>query len=108
MREQLTIGYEFEFKLAVRKKNGKLYKNHHIIGLGISFGLALWDVFFKLKRRQSVIVEIRAVRPLRVAFAFNYDSNHVKTSIAEHPPEIPEDLSGVLQTFLDTTGYIKI
>ncbi|MCD8739364.1 hypothetical protein LT679_02010 [Mucilaginibacter roseus] len=89
---KLTIGYEFDFWLTIRKRNGKLFNNHHIIGLGLDFNLALWDVYHTLKKRKSRIEAINKARPLRIAFAFGADHQPVKTSLAEHPPLMPENL----------------
>lgn len=93
---KLTIGYEFDFWLTVRKRNGKLYKNHHIVGLGITFGLALWDVYHTLKKRKSQVVAIHNVRSLRIAFAFDENNQSVKVSLADHPPIMPDDLDAEL------------
>lgn len=94
--KKLTIGYEFDFWLAVRKRNGKLYRNHHIVGLGITFGFALWDVYHTLKKRKSQIVAIHNVRPLCIAFAFDENNQSVKVSVVDHPPVMPEDLNAEL------------
>ena len=93
----MTICYEFGFKLAVRKKNGRLFKNHSVNGLVFTFQNALWDVYNILKKRKSEIVAINSVRPLRVAFAFDNKQQSVKLSIADHPPDIPTDLGRELE-----------
>ncbi len=91
--EALTICYEFNFRLTVRKRNGNLYKNHHIIGIGLTYNNALWDVYTKLKKRRSVIIKVQEVKPRCIAFAFDKDNKSVKLSLAEHPPILPEDLN---------------
>ena len=49
----MTICYEFSFRLAVRKKNGRLYKNHAVNALGFTFQNALWDVYSILKKEDQ-------------------------------------------------------
>lgn len=93
----MTICYEFSFRLAVRKKNGRLFKNHSVNGIGFTFQNALWDVYYTLKKRKSEIVAIVGVKPLRVAFAFDENQQSVKVSIADNPPVIPEDLGKELE-----------
>ncbi|SEM73936.1 hypothetical protein SAMN05192574_101656 [Mucilaginibacter gossypiicola] len=93
----MTICYEFAFRLAVRKKNGRLFKNHSVNGIGFTFQNALWDVYHTLKKRKAEIVTILSVRPLRVAFAFNSQQQSIKINIADHPPDIPGDLNRELE-----------
>lgn len=87
------ICYEFAFKLAVRKKNGRLYKSHSVNGIGITFQNALWDVYHTLKKRKSEILSINSVKAMRVAFAFDDNQQSLKLSLLDHPPQIPTDLS---------------
>jgi len=89
--EDLTICYEYDFALTVRKKNGKLYKNHHIAGIGISFSTALFDAYTILKKRKCEILTINHVKPKNIAFAFDKDGISVKVSLNDRPPVIPDD-----------------
>lgn len=89
--EKITICYEFVLRLTIRKKNGKLYKGHIITGLGSTFRMGLWDVYNKLRKRESEIVTIREVQEIRIAFAFDKDATSVKVRAEDYPPEIPED-----------------
>lgn len=89
--EKMTICYEFVFRLTIRKKNGRLYNGHIITGLGLTFGVALWDIYSKLKKRKSEIITICEVKEVRIAFAFGKDASPLKISIADYPPDMPED-----------------
>ncbi|MBB6108664.1 hypothetical protein SAMN05421821_102101 [Mucilaginibacter lappiensis] len=91
--EASTICYEFNFRLTVRKRDGKLYKNHHIIGIGLSYSNALWDVFHTLKKRKTEIITVQEVKPRCIAFAFDRENKSVKISLAEYPPVLPDDLN---------------
>ncbi|EHQ24652.1 hypothetical protein BDD43_3017 [Mucilaginibacter gracilis] len=89
--EELTICYEYDFALTVRKKNGKQYKNHHIAGIGISYSTALFDAYTILKKRKCEILTINYVKAKSIAFAFDKDGASVKVSLNEYPPPIPDD-----------------
>jgi hypothetical protein len=88
--EDLTICYEYDFALTVRKKNGKLYKNHHVVGIGITFSTALFDAYTILKKRKCEILAINHVKAKSIAFAFNKDGVSVKVSLKDYPPVIPD------------------
>ncbi|WPV02165.1 hypothetical protein SNE26_10295 [Mucilaginibacter sp. cycad4] len=89
--EDITICYEYDFALTVRKKNGKLYKNHHIAGIGISFGTALFDAYTILKKRKCELLAINHVRAKSIAFAFDKNGAAIKVNLTDHPPVIPDD-----------------
>lgn len=89
--EELTICYEYDFALTVRKKNGKLYKNHHVAGIGITFGTALFDAYIILKKRKCEILAINHVKAKSIAFALDKGGASIKVSLKEHPPVMPDD-----------------
>lgn len=90
--EELTIGYEFIFNVAIKKKNGKVYKSHSAIGIGSAYDHALWYIHFSLKKKRSEILKVNSVRVRRIAFAIR-DGQSVSIKLADHPPVIPEDLN---------------
>ncbi|ETZ19127.1 hypothetical protein [Pedobacter sp. V48] len=94
--EGITIGYDFRFNLVVHKRNGKTYKRHIVTGIGINFSSALWDVYFKLKKRKSEILSITSAEPIRVAFAFKGEES-LRLKLSECLPVIPEDLDKALK-----------
>ncbi len=67
--KRISIGYEFIFNVAIKKNNGKTFKSHLVNGLGTSYENALWDIYFKLKRKRSEIIKVNRVRVSRIAFA---------------------------------------
>lgn len=89
--ENVMICYEFVFKLTVLKKNGKLYKGHIVTGLGTTFRLALWDIYTKLKKRKSEIIQICEVKDVRIAFALDEEAKSIKICVADYPPQMPGD-----------------
>ncbi|QEM03072.1 hypothetical protein DIU31_005880 [Mucilaginibacter rubeus] len=89
--EELTICYEYDFALTVRKKNGRLYKNHHIGAIGISFSTALFDAYTILKKQKCEILAINHVKAKSIAFAFDKDGAAVKISLKDRPPVMPDD-----------------
>lgn len=91
----LIIGYDFMFNVAVKKRNGKTSNKSSVTGLGITYDNAVWDIHNKLKKRKSEILHINSVRVCRIAFAFE-DGKSMSLSLAEHPPNIPEDLNHAL------------
>jgi hypothetical protein len=92
----LTIGYEFMINVAVKKRNGKTFKSHSVQGLGANYANALFDVYLKLKKRRSEILQVNSVRVCRIAFAFE-NGKSVSVKLADHPPAIPEDLNTALK-----------
>ncbi|WP_448635180.1 hypothetical protein [Pedobacter panaciterrae] len=50
---ELLICYDFKFNLDVKKRNGKTYKRHLIMGMGFNYEAAVWDVYFKLKKEKA-------------------------------------------------------
>lgn len=94
--ERVTIGYDFRFNLVVRKRNGKTYHRHIIVGIGLNFDTALWDVYFKLKKRKSEILKITSAEPLRVAFAFK-GGESFSLKLADCQPVMPDDLDTALK-----------
>jgi len=89
---ELNIGYEFIFNVAVRKKNGKVYKSHTVNGIGSAYDHALWYAHFSLKKKRSEILKVNSVRVKRIAFAIQH-GHSVPVKLADHPPVIPEDLN---------------
>ena len=94
--EGVTICYDFKFTLVVKKRNGKTFHRHLAAGIGLDFSAALWDVYFKLKKRKSEILKITSVEPLRIAFAFRGEQS-LKLKMADFPPVVPEDLEAALK-----------
>jgi len=92
----VTICYDFRFNLEVRKKDGRVYKRHMVNGLGLDFSSALWDVYFKVKKRKTVILKITSVTPLRIAFAFKGNES-LSFKLSDCPPTIPQDLETALK-----------
>jgi hypothetical protein len=90
--EALTIAYDFSFRLTIRKRNGRTYKNHHIIGSGAAYSEALWDVYFKLRKKHAEILAVQEAKPLRIAFAFE-NGKFVTLNLSDHPTTIPQDLN---------------
>lgn len=66
----LTIGYDFIFNVAVKKRNGKTFNKSSVAGLGMTYDNAVWDIHNKLKKRHCEILQINSVRICRIAFAF--------------------------------------
>jgi len=93
---ELTIGYEFIFNLAVKKKNGKVYKSHSATGVGTTYDHALWYAYFSLKKKRIEILKVNTVRVNRIAFAIR-DGHSIPAKLAEHPPVIPEDLNAAVK-----------
>jgi len=93
---EMMICYDFNFNVDVKKRNGKTYKRHLIKGLGLNFNSALWDIYFKLKKRKTEIITINSVIPCRVAFAYRGEET-LKIQLADYPPEIPTDFSEALK-----------
>lgn len=92
----LIIGYDFIFNVAVKKRNGRTLNKSSVTGLGISYESAVWDIYNKLKKRKSEILHINSVRACRIAFAFE-NGNSMSFRLAEHPPDIPDDLNHALR-----------
>lgn len=92
----LTIGYEFIFNVAVKKRNGMTFKKSTVTGLGGTYDSAVWDIYNKLKKKRSEILKINSVRGWRIAFTFE-NGKLIPTSLAEYPPKIPEDLNQTLK-----------
>lgn len=66
----IIIGYDFKFTLVVKKRNGKTFHRHLMAGIGLNFSSALWDVYFKLKKRKTQILKITAAEPDRFCFSW--------------------------------------
>jgi hypothetical protein len=98
--EGITICYDFKFSLDVKKRNGKTYRNQTITGLGLRYTRAIWDVYFKLKRRNTFILKVNSVSALRIAFAFQGE-DYLSLNLQDFPPVIPTDLSLILQDLPD-------
>nr|WP_199077097.1 hypothetical protein [Pedobacter sp. ASV19] len=94
--EKITIAYDFIFQMEVRKKNGKIYRNHYVNGIGAKYSSALWDVYFNCKRRKTIILKVIEVRVLGVAFAYN-EAGFFKAKLSDYPPVIPDDLNAELK-----------
>lgn len=92
----MTIGYDFRFVMSVKKANGKTYHRHAVAAIGLNFNIALWDVYFKLKKRKTIILSITSAEPLRVAFAFDANGP-LRLKLSECMPEIPQDLNAELK-----------
>jgi len=92
----LSIGYDFIFNVAIKKANGKTFKSHTVNGLGSSYDNALWDIYFKLKKKRAEILQINRVRVARIAFAIQ-DGKSIPLSLADCPPHIPEDLNSSMK-----------
>jgi len=92
----LLICYDFKFNLDVKKRNGKTYKHHVIMGLGFNYQGALWDIYFKLKKRKTEILQVNEVTVCRIAFAL-WQGQSVLAALADHPPLIPQDLNNSLK-----------
>jgi len=90
--KSLSIGYDFIFNVVIKKANGKTFKSHTVNGLGSTYDNALWDVYFKLKRKRSEILKVNRVRAYRIAFAIE-DGKSIPLRLADCPPHIPEDLN---------------
>lgn len=86
------ICYDFKFNLDVKKRNGKTYKRHLMMGLGFNYSGALWDMHFKLKKRKTEILHVNSVTVIRITFG-QKDAQPVYLKLADHPPIIPEDLN---------------
>lgn len=93
---ELTIGYEFIFNVTVKKKNGKIYKSHSVMGIGSAYDHALWYAYFSLKKKKIEILNVNAVRVTRIAFAIQ-DGQSISVKLADHPPVIPEDLNNAVK-----------
>jgi len=91
--EELTICYEFNFNVAIRRKTGKQQKSYALLATGATYTNALWDVYFTLKRRNSTLINVNTVRVTRISFALDEQQNFVKAALADYPVEIPEDLN---------------
>jgi len=89
---QITICYDFIINLRVKKQNGKTYKSHSVAGLGSNYSRALYDVFFKLKKKRTEILSVNSVRVCRIAFAIE-DGKSLSLKLADHLPVLPEDLN---------------
>jgi hypothetical protein len=96
MMENLTIGYEFVFNIDVLKRNGKAYKGSSVVGLGITYSSAVWDIYLKLKKKRSKILKINKVRVFRNAFAVK-DGSLITVALVDFPPNIPEDLNKAIE-----------
>lgn len=94
--EGLTICYEFNFNIAVKKKNGREYKSYAVLATGINYDQAVWDAYFTLKKRRIAILKINSAKVLRIAFALDDNHNFITAKLADHPIEIPADLDKIL------------
>ncbi|CAM4211790.1 hypothetical protein SAMN06265348_10645 [Pedobacter westerhofensis] len=94
--EGLLIAYDFKFTLVVKKRNGRTFQRHLAAGIGRDFNGALWDVYFKLKKRKCEILKVNRVEPIRIAFAFK-GSESLRLKLADYPPALPEDLEDALK-----------
>jgi len=91
--EELTICYEFNFNVAIRRNKGRQQKKYALLATGINYATALWDVYFTLKKRSSTLVSVNSARVTRIAFALDKQQNFVRVSLADYPIEMPEDLN---------------
>ena len=94
--KNVTIGYEFIFDVAVKKVNGKIYKSHSIHGIGNDYDTALWDIYLKLKKKRSGIIEINKVRVHRIAYAIQ-DGKSIPLRLADCMPNIPDNLNSKIK-----------
>jgi len=94
--ENLTIGYDFIFNVTIKKANGKTFKSHTVVGLGANYENALWDIYFKLKKKRSEILGVNRVRVARMAYSIQ-NGQSVSLSLADHMPTIPEDLNSSIK-----------
>ncbi|RLJ77341.1 hypothetical protein [Pedobacter alluvionis] len=92
----LSIGFDFVFNVAVKKANGKTFKSHAVNGLGTSYDNAIWDIYFKLKRKRIEILAVNTVRVARIAYAIE-DGKSISLQLADCTPYIPEDLNSSLK-----------
>lgn len=90
--KDIAICYNFKFSLTIKKRKGKDYKSHTIVGVGFSYWNALWDVHYKLKNRKTEILKINSLIVLRIALAVQ-DEKSVAINLADHLPVIPDDLN---------------
>ncbi len=91
--EGLTICYEFNFNVAIKKNNGKQQKKYALLATGVCYITALWDVYLTLKKRRSTLINVNSVKVNRIAFAMDEEHKFVKVILADYPLEIPQDLN---------------
>lgn len=94
--KSLSIGYDFIFNVAIKKANGKTFKSHTVNGLGSTYDNALWNVYFKLKKKRAEILQVNRVRVCRIAYAIE-DGKSIPLRLADCPPQIPEDLNSSMK-----------
>lgn len=94
--EGIIIAYDFKFTLVVKKRNGKTFQRHLVTGIGLNFSSALWDVYFKLKKRKTQILKVSQAEPIRIAFAFRGEES-LKLNMADYPPAIPSNLEDAIK-----------
>lgn len=94
--EELTICYELNFNVAIRRNNGSQRKNYALLATGVTYTNALWDAYFTLKKRKCTLIKVNSAKVNRIAFAMNEQHNFVKAALADYPLAIPEDLNNEL------------
>lgn len=91
--EDLTICYEFNFNVAISRRKGKQQNRYAILATGITYSLAVFDMYLTLKKRGCTLIKINSVSVNRLAFAFDKEYKTVQVTIADHPAQIPADLN---------------
>ncbi|HVW96686.1 MAG TPA: hypothetical protein VHA56_12020 [Mucilaginibacter sp.] len=95
--KELTICYEFNFNVAIKKHTGRKRENYALLATGISYANAVWDLYFTLHKRGSILIRINSVRVTRIAFALDEQQSFVAARLADYPLQLPEDINHDLQ-----------
>ncbi|WP_025144891.1 hypothetical protein [Pedobacter jeongneungensis] len=91
--EKLSICYDFTFFVVIETAKGRIYKNYIALAIGRNYEAALWCLYFDLKKKRKKLVSVNKVSVNRICFAFNEALESIKVSLADYPPQIPEDLN---------------
>lgn len=91
--EELTICYEFNFNVAIKRNKGKQQNSYSMLATGTTYSNAVWDMYFTLKKRRCKIIKINSVKVTRIAFVLDEQQNFTSVRLADYPAEIPQDLN---------------
>lgn len=70
--EGITICYDFNFTLVVKKRNGRTFHRHLAAGIGLDFSAALWEVYFQTQKKEERNSENYQCGTLADCFCFSW------------------------------------